>query len=810
MKLFYLKRLLYLVVGLSLCCVLPLYAQQTHQNAHPTFYTLSGKVSVVGTEQALAGATISLDFKKSGFITDSLGNFKMYLPYGEYVLKVSHVGYKPYRNRILLSKDTELNIMVEDISKTLEEVIVSSQATRKSIQTPSLGVTLLNIKGIKKLPAMMGEVDIMRSIQTLPGVSSVGEGANGVNIRGGNVDQNLIYVDDMPIFNPTHLFGLFSVFTSDAIRELELYKGGIPARFGGRTASVLDIKMTDPTTEKFKMTGGIGIVSNRAMAEIPLIKEKLSILVAGRFSFNDFLFKWFAPANLYHTKANFYDLASKVFFRPNKNNTLSFSMYLSKDFYQVDSLFSLENVVAKQTQFKYGHQNFALHWSHYFNPQLSMEVSGVSSVYKTLTYSPDTVNTIDLTNKILYNNLKVNFDYNPNEKHKINAGLSVIRYDIMPGTLNKGVVSRIAAVELPNEQGMEFGLFADDEIKINEKFTVQAGLRYSHYLALGSGTVTRYLATQPKSAGSVIETQTYSSGEVMQSYGGLEPRITMKYAINDDNTLKFGYNRMYQYMQLISNNTTPLPTARWKLADEYIKPQQSDFVSLGAFRTLDDNKWELSAEGYYRKSQQILDYVSGANLQLNKNLETQVVAGEGKAYGLELMLTKKKGEMSGWVSYTYARSLQQIRGDFPALQQISNGDWFPSNYDKPHNFNLMMNIQPSKHHSFSFTFAYQTGRPFSSPVGMYTLENKKYPVYESRNNGRISDYHRLDFSWTIINPSMKNKRWEGSWTFTVYNIYARKNAYSVFFKSVASGLKPYELSVFGAPFVSLTYNFKFL
>ncbi len=795
--------LLFLVIGSSK----PSFSQNKVLN---NLLEIRGKVIDSRTGEPLPNASIFLDFKKSGFISDSTGAFLLYLPNGEYVIKVSALGYKAYRTRVNLSKNVSLNIELDEVSKTLEEVIVSSQALRKDIQTPSLGVTLLNIKGIKKLPAMMGEIDIIRSIQTLPGVSSVGEGSNGVNIRGGNVDQNLIYIDDMPIFNPTHLFGLFSVFASDAIRELELYKGGIPARFGGRSASVLDIKVTEPSTEKFKLSGGIGLVSNRAMAEIPIIKEKLSVLVAGRVSFNDFLFKWLAPDNMKNTKANFYDFATKVFYRPNKNNTITLSGYLSKDYYQVDSLFSLENVIAKKTEFDYGHKNASIHWSHYFNPKVSLEVVGVTSLYKTKTYSPDSVNNIDLRNQVFYNNLKAQIDYLPSEKQKINIGISAIRYDIEPGSLNREVKSRIASVELPNEHGMEFGVFVDDEYKFNEKLTIQAGLRYAHYLALGAGTVNTYLTTEPKSLNTVLSTRTYSAGEVMKSYGGLEPRLTMKYSINEKNTLKLGYNRMQQFFQLISNNTTPLPTARWKLADEYVKPQFSDFYTIGGFHSFKDEIWELSAEAYYRHAHHILDYISGANLQLNKNIETQLISGQGKAYGLELMLTKKKGEVNGWLSYTYARSLQQMLGDFPNVQQISNGEWFPSNYDKPHNFNMLVNITPTKHHSFSFTFAYQTGRPVSSPVGLFQIDNQRYPVYVSRNNGRISDYHRLDFSWTITNPSLKEKRWEGSWTFTVYNIYARKNAYSVFFKPVAYGVKPYELSVFGAPFISLTYNFKFL
>ncbi|MEA5260232.1 TonB-dependent receptor [Arcicella aquatica] len=797
--------------SLFFCCISISFTTQSFaQNTEFKLPQLSGKVKDSNTGESIVGATIFLDFKKSGVITDSLGNYQLYLPPGEYVIKVSHVGYKPYRTKLTLKADTKLDVTLEDVSKTLEEVIVSSQATRKSIQTPSLGVTLLSIKGIKKLPAMMGEVDIIRSLQTLPGVSSVGEGSNGINVRGGNVDQNLIYIDEAPIFNPTHLFGLFSVFASDAIRELELYKGSIPSRFGGRTASVLDIKMTDPSLEKFKLSGGIGLVSNRAMVEVPIIKEKLSVVVAGRVSFNDFLFKWIGPDNMRNTRANFYDVATKVYFRPNKNNTISLSTYMSKDFYQVDSLFSLENVVAKQTQFDYGHLNFSARWSHYFNTKFSLDVVGVVSNYKTRTYAPDSVNRIDLYNSIDYKNIKVNFDYNPDEKHKINFGASGINYQISPGKLNENVKSRISSVLLPREQSLELGLFVDDEYKANEKLTIQAGIRYAQYLSLGPTTTRKYLDGEPRTASSQIGEEIVSSGAVEKSYGGFEPRLAIKYSLGENSTLKIGYNRMQQFIQLLSNNTTPLPTARWKTADEYIKPQVSDFVSLGVFKTYKDNVWEFSAEGYYRSTQNVVDYISGANLQLSQAIETQLISGKGKSYGLELMLTKKRGELNGWVSYTFARSLQQVRGDYPQLQQISDGNWYASNYDKPHSLNIMMNVQPTIHHSFSFTFAYNTGRPFSSPSGFFQLDNKRYPVYEARNNDRISDYHRLDFSWTITNPSMKEKRWEGSWTFTVYNLYGRKNAYSVFFKPAGVALKPYELSVFANPLISLTYNFKFL
>ncbi len=771
---------------------------------------LSGQVIDAQSGDPLIGAVISVDFKKSGATTDAKGFYKIPLPVGEYIVKVSNVGYNPFRSKIYVKGDMVLNVELNDVTKQLEEVIVSASTSKKDIQTPSLGVTVLSLKGIKKLPTMMGEVDVIRSLQSLPGVSSVGEGANGLNIRGSNVDQNLIFIDDTPIFNPTHMFGLFSVFASDAIRDLELYKGGIPSRFGGRTASVLDIKMIEPNTEKFKMQGGIGLVSNRIMAEIPVIKEKLSVLVAGRLSANDFLFKSVAPDNLKNIRANFSDIATKIYFRPNTKNTISVSAYLSNDYYRVDSLFSIENVVAKQTSFDYGHKNGSFHWNHYFSPKLNMLVSAAVSNYVTKTYAPDSVNTIELNSAILYRNGSMSFDYQPVENHKLNFGVSTTRYDIKPGTLNDGIVSRVATVKLDDEQSIEAAIFVDDEWKLNEKWTIQAGIRYTKYWRIGAGTVNTYAPDFMPSVNTIISKKTYEPGEVMATYGGFEPRLTMKYSLAENTTMKMGYNRQQQFFQLLSNNTTPLPTSRWKTADSFIKPQRSDFATIGFFKTFNENVFEISLESYYRNVRNTLDFVSGANLQLNPNIETQLISGKSKAYGFEVMLQKKKGENSGWISYTYARAFNQMIGDFPEIQSINRGDWFATNYDKPHSFNVMWNIQPTTHHSFSFTFAYNTGRPFSSPSGSYDIAGKKYPVFAERNNDRVRDYHRLDFSWTINNPSMKHARWEGSWVFTVYNLYGRQNPYSVFFKSTKNGLRAYELSVFASPFVSMTYNFKFL
>jgi hypothetical protein len=790
----------------SLIFVLFFISQQLF--AQSPLFTITGKILDRETNKPLVGATIAFDNGRKGVQSDTSGMYIVQLPRGEVGIKVSYIGYRPYRLKWQITGSITKDFTLENQNKELEEVVIKS-SNNQNQQSTSIGLNTLSIKGVKKLPAVMGELDILRSLQTLPGITSVGEGANGVNIRGGNVDQNLIYIDDTPIFNPTHMFGLFSVFPSDAIRAIELYKGGIPARFGGRTSSVMDIKMAEPNTEKFKMNGGIGAVSNRLMLEIPIIKDKLSILSASRLSYNDFWLRWFGGPSISGTKANFYDIANKILFKPNSKTIISFTNYLNNDNYGVDSLFNIENIVVNKTNFRYGHQNYSLRASYYASSKLSFNLTGVVSNYITKTFSDDAVNRFELKSNIGYKNLKLNVEYSPIEKHKFNFGISGVRYDLSPGSLNRDIISEIPRKEIQKEQSYELAAFVADEFEVNKKFSIEYGVRFVQYLSMGPYNVTNYLNTEPRSNFSAIGTEAIGSGKVESSYNGFEPRVAFKYSLSANDAIKFGYNRMQQFIQLVSNNVTPLPTARWKTSDRYVEPQRSNFFSLGYFKDSKNGDWELSAEGYYKETENQLDYRSGANLQLNPTIETQLLSGLGRAYGAEFQITKKKGETSGWISYTYARAFEKMDSEFQELR-LNNGEWFPTDYDKPHTVNLMLNTQISKHHSFSWNFTYSTGRPFTAPVGIYQQGTLKYPIYTERNNARIKDYHRLDFSWNITNPSLKEKRWEGSWVFTVYNIYGRQNAYSYFFKPAAFGLVPYQLGVFTTPFLSLSYNFKFM
>lgn len=785
------------------------FAVLAQQNKVKQYTTFEGVVRDSSDSKPLESATIRIE--QQGVFTDKTGKFSVLIPYGEYSVIVSMLGYRSFRRRIAFKQPTlRLEVSLVNVAKELDEVMVTTQGVDKNIERPLLGVTPLSIKTIKKIPAIMGETDILRGIQMLPGVTSVGEAANGVNIRGGTTDQTLMLLDDTPIFNPTHLFGLFSVFTPDAIAGLELYKGGIPARFGGRTASVLDVSMLNPSLTQTKVTGGISLVSNRATIEAPLIKNKLGLLVSARGSFNDFLFK-LGSARLENIKANFYDVATKLFYKMNDKHTFTLSGYLSKDFFQTDLLGTIGNINATATQYDYRSVNASLKWFYLVNSQFNIQSTAIFTSYQPKTLLPElnTDNKVAIESEILYRQLKTNFNYIPNQQHRLEFGVSSIWYDISPGTLNPNKSTSVNYSAIPREKSIEAGIFAEDEITVNSKLTLSVGLRYAQYWSMGPTTLRQYQSDVPKSDFTVIDSTIYRAGQVAQTYGGLEPRIALKYSLNNSSSLKFGYNFIRQYLQVVSNTTTPLPTSRWATSNAYIKPQSSQLWSVGYFKNLKDNIYEFSLEGYYRQNENVLDYKPGADFLLQPYLETQILQGKAQAYGLEVMLSKKKGELTGWINYTFSRSLNQIKVSDRYEEQINGGKWYPSNFDRPHSFNSSLIIGQGAHHEFGFTFVYNTGRPFTVPSGIVRFDGVNYPFYQDRNNERIKDYHRLDFSWTIRNPSMKKRRWEGSWTFTVYNLYARKNAYSVYLRT-ENGIKAYQLTIFGSPIPSLTYNFKFI
>lgn len=771
---------------------------------------LRGTVMDSLERKPLAKASINIDFGTYTTVCDDKGNFEIKILSGEHNILVKHVGFRPVRQFFSLENHLTATYLMGSITNDLEVVIISSKSSEQAHQRPILGVSTLNINTLKKLPTAVGELDILRGLQMLPGVSSVGEASNGVNIRGGTTDQNLMLIDDMPIFNPTHMFGLFTAFPAEVVSSVELYKGNSPARFGGRVAAVLDVSLQNPSLNKFKLSGGVSPVSNRLVLDMPLIKEKLGIMVAGRGSYNDFLLPVISD-KLNGIKANFADLVTKVFWRVSNKHTLTFSSYYSKDFFQTQLLGTVGNIQASATQYNYQANSFSGRWFWGIKPNINILTTYVSSIYtpKTLLPEINSDNVVTIVSDTKYQQLKTSANYY-REKQKIEIGLNATHYVLMPGELNPGNSRSVNAVQLAKEYALETGIFAEDEITFSPKTTLSLGLRYSYFMNLGPAQVRIYTPNQPKDALSLIDTLTYARHKVIKSYGGFEPRVGLKYSLNTQTTLKLGYNLMRQYIQVVTNTTTPLPTSRWKTADTHIRPQVGSLLAGGVFHNFRGNILELSVEGYFRHTKNVVDYKPGADFLLNQYPETMLLQGINRSWGIEAMLSKKKGEVTGWISYTLARSQNRVSEGASFSEQVNYGTWYRANYDRPHTVNATVVINQGKYNDFSFNFTYSTGRPFSVPNGYVKFDDKIFPFYNVRNNERIPDYHRLDFAWNIYQPSMKDRRWKSHWSVTVYNLYARRNPYSIFFTARGNGLEAKKLVIFGSPIFSLTYNFKFM
>lgn len=772
--------------------------------------TLQGTVRDSVSNQPMAGVSVVVDFRKSltGTTTDATGHYSIRLPIGNHSLVFRSVGYVPFRQNLDLTDDqTTVDALMVTVSNQLEEVIVTSKGFDRTVRQPLLGVSQINITTLQRLPAALGEVDLLRGLQMLPGVTSVGEAANGVNIRGGTTDQTLILLDDTPIFNPTHMFGLFSVFPPDAMNGVDLYKGNVPARFGGRVASVLDVSLKNPGLDQFRLTGGVSLVSNRLMAEIPIVKGKFGLLVAGRGAFNDFLLP-LASSRLDNIKAKFGDGVVKGFWRINNRNTLTAMGYVSYDFFQTQLLGNLPNVNGTATQYDHQTTNAMARWLRVLTPRLNLQTTIVYARYIPQILSPElnSDNKVTLRSGVLQRQAKSNLNYQLTN-HKIEFGVDATHYRIEPGTLLPGSSPSVNYLATPTENALETSLHADDEFALGDDLALSAGLRYSRFLSLGPSLVRQYMPGQAVDDFSVIDSTRYGPGAVSNTYGGFEPRLGIRYALGPNASLKAGYNLMRQYLQVVTNTTTPLPTARWKTSDANTKPQISQLLSVGYFQTIKQNAYELSMEVYYRATQHIIDYKPGANFLLQAYPETQLLPGRSKAFGVETMITKKKGELTGWLNYTYARTFNQVSQGAGVQERINSGRWYPANYDRPHSVNASVSIVADKHNTFGFTLAYSTGRPYTAPEGYVISQGQPFPYYNERNQARLPDYHRLDFSWNIYNPSMRPRHWQGNWVFTVYNLYGRKNAYSVFFRTEGGQTQAYKLQIFAAPILSLTYNF---
>ncbi|MEZ0007891.1 hypothetical protein ABH942_003277 [Flavobacterium sp. 28YEA47A] len=766
--------------------------------------TLSGTIVNSQNNETLIGVNIYIPELQSGTTTNEYGFFSLSIPKGDYTLQVSYMGFQTSEEKISLQQNLRKNVSLETAAQNLEEIVITERKNIANIKKPEMSVNKLTIQEIKKMPAVMGETDILKSILQLPGVTNAGEGASGFNVRGGAADQNLILLDEALLYNSSHLFGFFSVFNSDAIKDLKLYKGGIPARFGGRVSSVLDIYQKEGNSNQFHMNGGIGVISSRLLAEGPIEKGKGSFLVAGRSSYAHLFLKLTDNKN----SAYFYDLNTKLSYKLNENNNLFLSGYFGRDVFDIGDQFN--NI--------YGNAVLNLRWNHLYSEKL---FSNLSMIYSDYYYGLKLdVAGLNWDSGIKNYNIKYDFKHYISEKFKMTYGLNAVYYNFNPGTVSPtGPSSGINHQQLDKKYALEPALYVDAEQELTDKISVNYGFRYSMFYRMGQQDMNIYANNEAVTfnpelqiyeKGKPIGTEHFGSGQTIASFNNLEPRFAISYQLSDNQSIKASYNRMSQYIHLVSNTASPTPLDVWAPSDNFIKPQLLDQVALGYFRNFHNDDYTLETEIYYKKVKNRIDYIDGADLIANEAIEQVILNGRSRAYGLEVLLRKNSGKLNGWISYTLSRSEQQTPGRTAGEIGINNGNWYSTGYDKTHNLAVTASYKLNEKWSFGSTFALQSGQPVTYPNGQYEYGGVIVPTYGTRNGDRLPAYHHLDVSATYIPKPDKKKGWQGEWVFSIYNLYNRMNSASMTFRQNedTGRNEAVRLSIFG--FIpSVTYNFKF-
>lgn len=766
--------------------------------------TLSGTVSDKNTNETLIGVSVLIEELKTGTATNEYGFYSITIPKGNYTIRIVSLGYKDYIEKIDLTENTKINFSVEEVSQELDEIVLVEKPNKINIKKPEMSVNKLAISTIKKMPVILGEVDILKSILTLPGVTNAGEGQSGFNVRGGAVDQNLILLDEAIIYNSSHLFGFFSVFNADAIKDLKLYKGGIPARFGGRVASVLDIYQKEGNSKEFHVNGGIGLISSRVLAEGPIVKDKGSFLIGGRSSYAHLFLKLSDNDNT----AYFYDLNTKLSYKLNDNNNLYLSGYFGRD------VFSINNSFVNT----YGNSVLNFRWNHLFSDKLFSNASLIYSDY----YYGLTLDFIGFNwdSGIKNYNFKYDFKHYLNDKTKLTYGLNAIYYDFNPGKIEPiDENSSINEDQLDKKYAFEPAFYLDAEQTITDKLSVNYGLRYSMFYRLGQQEINIYANNQAVTydddlkiyeKATPIGTRFYNKNETIAKFNNLEPRFGLAYALNNETSFKLSYNRMTQYLHLISNTQSPTPLDVWAPSDEFLKPQILDQYAVGYFKNFKNGLYTLEVESFYKDIKNRLDYIDGADLIANNAIEQVLLAGKARAYGLEILARKNEGKLNGWFSYTLSRSEQQTPGRTPNEIGINNGNWYKTGWDKTHNISVTGMYELNSKWSFGSIFSLQTGQPVTFPNGQYQYLGITVPSYSQRNENNLPTYHRLDVSATLTPRNNSTKKIKGEWVFSIYNLYNRRNAASINFRQNqdSGNNEAVRLSIFGIV-PSVTYNFKF-
>lgn len=788
-----------LLRGIILSLLLSAFSLQAQEK-----FTLSGKVTDILSNETLIGVNIIIPELQTGSVTNEYGFYSITLPEGSYTIQISYLGFKTISETITLTNNLTKNYQLEEAAESLDEVILTDDIERLNIKKPQMSVNSLSIKTIKNMPVVLGEVDVIKSITLLPGVTNSGEGSSGFNVRGGAADQNLILLDEATIFNSSHLFGFFSVFNPDAIKDLKLYKGGIPAKYGGRVSSVLDIYQKEGNSKEFHVNGGIGLISSRLLAEGPIKKDKGSFLLGGRSSYAHL----FLPLFDIDSKAYFYDLNTKLSYNINNNNNIYLSGYFGRDVFKISDTF--ENT--------FGNTVLNFRWNHLFSDKLFSNLSLIYSDY----YYGLTLNFVefDWESGIKNFNLKYDFKHYISNDFKLEYGLNTMYYTFNPGEITPTTeTSGINPYKLIDKFAFENAIYIDAEHKLSDKLSVSYGARLSMFHRLGQDELNIYENNNPLTFNEdigiyqktePIGTETFNKSDVIESFANIEPRIAVAYQLNDNASVKASYNRMSQYLHLLSNTSSPTPLDIWTPSGKYVKPQLLDQVAIGYFKTFKKNVFSLEVESFYKTIKNRIDYVDGADLIANDAIEQIILNGEARAYGLEVLLRKNEGRFTGWLAYTLSKSEQRTPGKTAAETGINNGEWYNTAYDKTHDISLTGSYELNKKWSFSSNFIFQTGQPTTYPNGQYEYNGLVIPNYEARNSSRLPSYHRLDISATY-NPKPESiKKFKGEWVFGVYNIYGRKNAASISFRENRNtGVnEAVRLAIFGIV-PSVSYNFKF-
>ena len=788
------RHFIHLLIAVSLWLLI---ASSLHAQVR---YRIYGQITDGVNKKPLANVSVYDKKQGVGFTTDSLGNFSVQVLPGPYNLTFSAVGYYPRSRFLEVDRGSiRMEVALNPDTRQLDEVNVKGRTPDANVSDAQMSVIRLDMKNLRNIPVVFGEVDILKALTLQPGVSTVGEGASGFNVRGGRTDQNLVLLDGAPLYNTSHLLGLLSNLNADAIQDVTLYKGAIPASYGGRLSSLLLMNTKVGETDRVSVTGGIGLITSRLLVQGPATKDKkLTFLAGGRIAYPSLILGLF-PAPTNKDRAFFYDLNGRLTYRFNPNSQLTATIYRSFDTFKFpqDTLYTTQSTL------------LTARFSQRFTPQLSVNLTVTQSDYRFFLDGLTTANTYRYRSTIRQRDARLDWLYTPSPKHRLEFGGSLTGYALLPGAIiPTGDNSNIISLTLPTEQAREWAGYVSEEWTPFRILSVQVGIRYAQFTNVGPGIAYHYAGGQPRTRESITDTLRYGTGQQLAQYSGWEPRATLRVNLTPTSSLKLSYNRTRQYIHLISNTTAISPVDFWKVSDALVPPQVADQFAVGYFQNVKDNQYETSIEVYHKALQNLVEYRNGATLLLNSTLDADLLQAQGRAYGVEVSIQKTRGKLTGLVAYTYARTLARVPSPFPNVQ-INGGNWYPSTFDRPHNLTIATQWKWSRGWTFGTNFVYTSGRPTTYPDGTYRLNGVKVLDYSQRNADRIPDYHRLDVSFTKEGRRSPGKLHSSNWSFSFYNVYARKNPYSIYFQRVNTTTKSYELSVFGTIIPSINWNFTF-